>query len=328
MNSQKTKHLDKSVIYFFVITFLISASVFAYRYTQHMSCSEILFNINATAFRQNRLITFKDNTYNANSWTWDFGDGTPFSTSKAPSHIYKAPGEYTVSLTVNNMCEKTRVVTIKAKQSILDSTKLPKFKIPKSIKVGETLTIKDETENASTWEWRFGETAEVNSNKRIAKYVYKKSGLKTISLIVNGDIKHIVKKRITVIPIQEEEDDINPITSTGRGIRDGIKKHPNDKGDSDDDDDAKPVPYINEADFKNKLILASKKEITASAFSEYFCGDLNKNIIVNGRNVSFLVFCEKIKGKRLRIRNLTIYRDEGSNCIKSVGLRHIKFVIL
>lgn len=35
------------------------------------------------------------------SWVWDFGDGQT-STQQSPAHVYAAPGDYTVSLTVTN----------------------------------------------------------------------------------------------------------------------------------------------------------------------------------------------------------------------------------
>lgn len=40
-----------------------------------------------------------DGTGTPNAWAWDFGDGTS-STSQNPTHVYAAPGSYTVSLTV------------------------------------------------------------------------------------------------------------------------------------------------------------------------------------------------------------------------------------
>jgi gliding motility-associated-like protein len=36
------------------------------------------------------------------SWAWDFGDGTPISTERNPTHTYANPGPYTVKLTVKN----------------------------------------------------------------------------------------------------------------------------------------------------------------------------------------------------------------------------------
>ncbi len=330
MSKQKTrsKHIDKSVILLFLVTFLISASALAYKYAKYTPCKEVVFSIKAKEYRQDELIKFKAITENANSWTWKFGDGSEVSTSEEALHIYKKPGEYTVKLTVNDICEKTEVITINEKLFILDSTKLPKFKIPNSIKVGETLTVNDETNNASTWEWRFGETAEVNSTAKTAKYAYKEAGLKTISLIVNGDLKHITEKRINVLPLEDEKDDINPITSTNRDIRDNIKANPlDDKTKSDNENAKKVVPLISKAQFERNLTLISKKKLTANVFSEYFCGDINKTIIANGKEVSFLVFCEKIRGRRLKVKQLNIYREKGSNCIKSIGIKHNKFGI-
>jgi PKD repeat protein len=35
------------------------------------------------------------------SWTWDFGDNAT-STEREPTHVYAAPGQYTVKLTVRS----------------------------------------------------------------------------------------------------------------------------------------------------------------------------------------------------------------------------------
>lgn len=49
----------------------------------------------------NSPIAFSDNSASAGSWHWDFGDGST-SQEANPSHIYTAPGTYTVTLTVAN----------------------------------------------------------------------------------------------------------------------------------------------------------------------------------------------------------------------------------
>ncbi|OGP72780.1 MAG: hypothetical protein A2V86_08735 [Deltaproteobacteria bacterium RBG_16_49_23] len=47
-------------------------------------------------------VNFTDlSTYNPTSWTWNFGDGAT-STLRNPSHTYRSPGVYTVSLTASN----------------------------------------------------------------------------------------------------------------------------------------------------------------------------------------------------------------------------------
>ena len=47
-------------------------------------------------------VNFNNNSLNATSYSWDFGDGDT-STENNPSHIYAEPGTYNVSLTANYM---------------------------------------------------------------------------------------------------------------------------------------------------------------------------------------------------------------------------------
>lgn len=47
-------------------------------------------------------VQFKNNSTGANSFRWDFGDGTT-STAKEPAHIYTRPGRYSVALTAYNV---------------------------------------------------------------------------------------------------------------------------------------------------------------------------------------------------------------------------------
>ena len=48
-------------------------------------------------------VTFTNNSSGGQSYLWDFGDGTT-STEANPEHTYATPGDYTVSLTVTNVC--------------------------------------------------------------------------------------------------------------------------------------------------------------------------------------------------------------------------------
>jgi len=50
------------------------------------------------------LVVFTNNSQNADSYTWNFGDSTPTSSEAAPSVTYSASGDYTVSLTATNAC--------------------------------------------------------------------------------------------------------------------------------------------------------------------------------------------------------------------------------
>ena len=318
--SNASNHIDKSVIYVFIAVFFVSVSVFAYRYSIYSPCEDVNFVINTKERTVGALIKFEDLTSEAQNWQWDFGDNSITSSQKQPFHMYKEPGEYTVKLLVNNICERTETITIEAKKEVVDIAKYPVFDVPKSITVGQKLKVKDETENATTWEWRFGETARINATSKRASYIYEEPGLYTVSLIVNGDMKYITKKTIEVKPLKEEKKNILNIPQAPSKPKTTIKYKP-DVTIKDAPNSAKMVPYINKEGFSEKLMLVANEKMSAKQFSEYFCGDINKPIIVNGKNTTFLLFCEKITGKRrTKIKKIEIYRDKGSNCITNVTI--------
>lgn len=191
-------HMDKTVKYLFLITFFTSASVLGYHFNNRSSCNEVSFKTDAKNYAVGEAIVFSDLTLESEQWQWAFGDNTS-SFQKEAAHYYKKPGTYDVELIVNGSCVGRQTIEIKEAVKVVDSTKFPVFNIPESIRVGETLTIKDETINASSWEWRFGETARVDNKNRTATYKYKESGIHTIRLVVNNDLDYITKKKIRVL---------------------------------------------------------------------------------------------------------------------------------
>ncbi|MHA1369092.1 MAG: PKD domain-containing protein [Promethearchaeota archaeon] len=56
--------------------------------------------------KTNETVSFFDSSYDVDgvivSWVWDFGDGSPTSNLKNPTHVFTAQGNYNVSLTVTD----------------------------------------------------------------------------------------------------------------------------------------------------------------------------------------------------------------------------------
>jgi PKD repeat protein len=82
------------------------------------TCSKfyVAFNTNITHSTKNVAFVFTGSNWSGNTYDWDFGDGSPVSTVKNPSHVYTAFGDYVVTLTVYNpgtTCTKTVEKTIK-----------------------------------------------------------------------------------------------------------------------------------------------------------------------------------------------------------------------
>lgn len=321
-----SKHIDKNVVFFFVAVFLVSASLLGYKYYKNIPCKEVIFSFKADEFRQGELINFFDESEGAKVWSWKFGDSTEMETLKDPIHIFKKPGEYKVTLLVNNTCEKVITVNIKKKKELLDPNKIPQFTLPESIIVGEKLKVKGEFKNdASTWAWRFGETASINSKKRYTSYQYEIPGIKTVSLVVNGDMKHINEQRIHVLPKPEEKTKIPIIKSKPVPIGWRIKPKPIETvKDKPKVKPKKAIPFISNDDFRAKILLVSRGKVKPNYFSEYLCNNMNIPIVVNGKSTTFLIFCQKIHNKKIKIKskNFSLYRDKGSNCIKSITIKY------
>lgn len=56
---------------------------------------------------QTDTVSFEGISPEADTYLWDFGDGSPVSSEISPVHIYQAPGNYSVMLTVTNECGST-----------------------------------------------------------------------------------------------------------------------------------------------------------------------------------------------------------------------------
>lgn len=316
-----SQHLDKSVIFMFLVTFLVSSSVLAYKYMSYTPCELVDFEIKSTNFAVGELVKFNDNTDSAVSWSWDFGDESQVSTLQQAIHVYDKPGTYDVRLLVNDMCDRVEQITINAKKEIIDSTLFPVFDLPKSIMVGQTLRVKDFTAHAESWEWRFGETARANSTKQNATYVYDKPGVKTVSLVVNDDLKYITKKTINVRPKPEVSNQVAlPVIKDAPSFQ--IKDAPKA---AQPKDAPKAAPYLSEAQLEIKLKKISKDGASPKTLSEYFCNNLEIQVIANGDKMSFLIFCEKIKSRKIKkIKKLEIFREKGTNCVKTFTIDYSK----
>lgn len=324
-----TSHIDTSVLRLFIGVFAIAMTTLAFRISNDAPCDEAQFDHLANAYRAGEMVKFYDRTEDAQKWEWDFGDGSEPSTQKNPLHIYQSKGDYTIRLLINNSCQKEVNLHIDERLALLDTTKFPKFKIPKTIMVGEQLDVVDETENARSWEWRFGETATANATTRVASYVYEAPGLKTISLVVNNDLVYISKQKINVLPLPEEKEEVSKIDYKKRPKRD--KRLDLNKGPAEQIGDKKPeeskpnvAPFISVTNFENKILMVANEKLSPQAFSKFFCGDVNPLVVVNGRNNTFLVFCEKIKGKKIKIKSIDLIRNAGSNCISTFTIEYKK----
>ncbi|MFT7541165.1 MAG: PKD repeat protein, partial [Gammaproteobacteria bacterium] len=120
----------------------------------------------------------------ATGWSWDFGDGAS-SSSQSPSHVYGAPGTYTVSLTATAPGESDTLVET---NYIVVSDAPPVADFAADVTTGvEPLTVNfsDLTSgNVSSWSWDFGDGA--SSSAQNPAHVFGSAGTYTVSLTSTG----------------------------------------------------------------------------------------------------------------------------------------------
>jgi hypothetical protein len=132
-------------------------------------------------------IAFSDESIgNPLSWSWTFGDGGT-STEQNPVHVYAAPGEYTVSLTISDGSDfNTR--TESEFISVMSPSAAPQASFtanPLSGAVPLQVSFQDHSYGGPTsWLWNFGDGS--TSTQRNPTHIYTQVGVFDVSLTVNN----------------------------------------------------------------------------------------------------------------------------------------------
>ncbi|MBC9798012.1 PKD domain-containing protein [Sinomicrobium weinanense] len=342
-NSHIKTHFDSRVILSFITILLISGVILAFRVNEDEPCNVEKFKIQASSFKVGELITFSDYTDNAHEWKWDFGDGTEISFRSKVAHEYKEPGKYLVNLWVNKGCNIAKMVEIKPKTEIIDSTLLPKFHAPQVAYVGEQVSFTDSTSHAKSWEWRFGEGTKIDAIDKNPTYTFSSPGQKTISLFVNDDIKHVSFKKITVFPARKEKTAITMADTWKETQPDVVDTYINTLPDRPevasalDQQSIVPVKETEKPEEKIEVLpldeekLAglimglAKNKLRYSNFKRYFCQDyLPKVQLKDGSVVSLYYLNNTIRGKKIELKSVSMVRNKKNNCVSLIILDYKK----
>jgi gliding motility-associated-like protein len=105
-------------------------------------------------------VSFQENTQDALSYIWDFGDGSPLSNNNNPVHVFSTPGEYLTQLTAVGEfgCESTtqKAVIRISEGSFADFISTPFTDEPIPLP-NATVSFDDLSTNAVSWLWDFGD---------------------------------------------------------------------------------------------------------------------------------------------------------------------------
>jgi hypothetical protein len=204
----------------------------------------------------NEDLVYSDNTNNAKSWLWEFGNGDR-SKQQNGSYRFKKPGAYIVRLTVDGNMQQQFPINVK--DTIISAVRDTTLTIngPTRGIVNEEVRLEAQG-NARIYEWSFGETGRVDVKGPTALYVYHNPGTYFVSLRVDNARRPVVHR----ILITNPDSTINAIIAPGEGEQKVV-----------DDIRAHLQAIANGAEFNNHYYYLVNK---------YFCGD--EKVAVNMEN--------------------------------------------
>ncbi len=106
-------------------------------------------------------VAFSNTTSGASTYSWNFGDGSPTSSTSAPSHIYNSSGTYTVILTASNSgCTATSTQT---NYVTVNASPIASFSSPTPVCLGDVAAFTNSSlPNGTTisgYSWNFGDAS-------------------------------------------------------------------------------------------------------------------------------------------------------------------------
>lgn len=149
------------------------------------------------------------------SWSWDFGDGNT-STDEEPSHAYLQSGTYDVVLTACNVAGCNTITLPVTISGVL----YVNFTVPQYVQIGQPVMFIDNTQNATYWQWNFGNGQTAVGQLANPVTFYNALGEYNVTLTVtdsNGCVR-TGTQTITVV----QDIGINNPSQTG-----GLKLYPN-----------------------------------------------------------------------------------------------------
>ena len=157
------------------------------------------FSMNETEICEYGTVTFTDESINADSWEWEFGEGAaPATASGEGPHTvyYTTTGLKTVSLTINGSVTETKSEII----SVLP-TPVADFEYAG---MGLTIDFTNTSTNATSYLWDFGDGSTSTENN--PSHTYTDAGTYQVSLLANyGICENYISYEVSVPLVSTSE---------------------------------------------------------------------------------------------------------------------------
>lgn len=332
--------IDRRIYWSFGGLLLLSIIIFLFQYFRRVDCESARFVVFGDEMMPGRVIEFYDNTPNAQSWEWDFGDGSKPDYNQRALHTYQKSGNYIIRLKINGHCTHEKSIVISNDNKNIGY--LPRIIAPSVVTVGQIIHFEGEKEGGKSWEWSFGETATTDALGQSVSYQFKSVGEKKITLIVNGDVEHPAVKTIYVAPKTikaKQKIDIKSYEfekshasfSLPKGdpqkdpLVDMLQHIPVAPKSATPKDSIIPLPKapeISNEQFQLLLHQVAHQAKTKDDFKDYLCGQYAIPMVVNDKDLlPFDEFCKRIAGKKIKISAIRLHKNE-QNCIENINIHY------
>jgi PKD repeat protein len=146
-----------------------------------------------------KTLIFKDNSQNASTYHWDFGDGTT-SEDKIVAHVYSHQALFRVKLTVSNSAgSSTKEQLFEVLSYVAPAPPVANFTVGASRLATEAITFTNASTQDSTRFWVFGDGS--TSTERSPSHIYTTAGTYIVNLCVSNPLgSHCKSDTIVVSP--------------------------------------------------------------------------------------------------------------------------------
>jgi len=347
MSSDKSYvHLDHTVVFTFLALIGVFSLLLGFRIITDTECKEVELFIPTKMAKTGELVQFENKSKFTKSQVWNFGDSTDGSIMRSPSHTFSKPGEYEITLTVNNKCVGTEYITIIPPESTYNPALVPKISARRDVVVGQKVEFTAKVPpGTKKWEWRFGDSSSVGSFEESPVHIYDSPGPRTVTLIINDDLEHASRFKVNVdrrkytpdpkktyIPYEPLEVRIDKKRNQRQRQLDDQRRRDSLANLRKKNEQQQlalenvKAPSISDAELLQMFKNYGENIVERSVFNPYICeqGDIPITVITRTGEytapLSYFLDVVQDRGKKIKIQHMHTQLDE-NNCIVGITMK-------
>ena len=261
-------------------------------------------------------------------YTWNFGDGTSFTGPNPPMHSYPAASSYVVTLTMTdtNACNNPSVFTLNIDYT--SSLVASDFLMPDSVCLPALVQFLDQSTNATTWNWTFGDGN--SSTQASPTNDYTSVGTYTVFLVAGNpttcNLFDTTQKVIAILPTPTADFNWSPNPpeankpNTFTNLSTGATNYFWDFGDGTSDTTTNPIHIYDKDGTYNVCLTATNKYGCRDTVCKPVRGlvlplvDVPSGFSPNGDGINDIVY---VKGYGIQTMTFRIFNRWGEKIFES-----------